>query len=283
MQDRPASFASGPGPSFIATRHALTDAAQRTAALLRGGTDPTARVPRLTWTVGETAAHLAAEARHYTGILTGDTDVDGYLALAPDGATAAERSALLNARQLRDSTERDLGALAEAIVTDVERFVAAADLRSPDEAILTGNGLRMTVSTMTAVLLGEQLVHGFDIARAWRARWQISRADALRVISAVMTMLPDYVDPTAASGVQVAYELRFRRGPAYRVTFDDGSATVEPAGGKVDCKIHADPTAFLLVGYGRIGQWHQAVRGRILAGGRKPWVALRFSQLLAAV
>jgi hypothetical protein len=42
----------------------------------------------------------------------------------------------------------------------------------------------------------------------------------------------------------------------------------------------ADMVAFLLVGYGRAGQWTQIARGRLLAGGRKPWLGLAFGQLL---
>jgi hypothetical protein len=61
---------------------------------------------------------------------------------------------------------------------------------------------------------------------------------------------------------------------------DDGTATITEAENPVDCWISADPTAFLLVGYGRVSQWSQILRGRIVAGGRKPWLGAAFSQLL---
>jgi hypothetical protein len=44
--------------------------------------------------------------------------------------------------------------------------------------------------------------------------------------------------------------------------------------------ITADPVAFLLVGYGRISQWGPILRRQIVAGGRRPWKALRFAMLL---
>jgi hypothetical protein len=58
---------------------------------------------------------------------------------------------------------------------------------------------------------------------------------------------------------------------------------VTAPGDKVDCWIAADPVAFLLVGYGRTGQWSQALRGRIVTGGRKPWLGLKFGDLLTSV
>ena len=46
--------------------------------------------------------------------------------------------------------------------------------------------------------------------------------------------------------------------------------------------ITADPVAFLLLGYGRISQWSPILRGKLRAGGRKPWLAMKFATLLAS-
>jgi hypothetical protein len=40
--------------------------------------------------------------------------------------------------------------------------------------------------------------------------------------------------------------------------------------------------AYLLVGYGRCGQWSSILRGKIVAGGRKPWLGLKFGRLLTS-
>ena len=64
------------------------------------------------------------------------------------------------------------------------------------------------------------------------------------------------------------------------LTIKNGAATVEPwASQPVDCHLSADPAAFLLLGYGRIGQWRAIGRGQLLAWGRKPWLALRLRSL----
>lgn len=96
-------------------------------------------------------------------------------------------------------------------------------------------------------------------------------------------MVPEYVDRQKTAGLHLAYELRFRGGPRYRIEIDDGLAEVTTPGEKADCWISADPVAFLLVGYGRIGQWSQALRGKIVAGGRNPWLGLKFGGLLTGV
>jgi hypothetical protein len=173
--------------------------------------------------------------------------------------------------------------LAAMVVPAAEEFLAAAGSHSPDDRIVTSNGLSMTPAAMIAALLGELLVHGLDIARAERIPWRISGAEALHVVAGVMAMVPDYLDRQRAAGLHVSYELRFRGGPRYRIMVDDGAATVSDAltaAGRPDCWISADPAAFLLVGYGRTGQWAQIARGKLLAGGRKPWLGLAFGQLI---
>ena len=62
----------------------------------------------------------------------------------------------------------------------------------------------------------------------------------------------------------------------------NGTAVVTAAGEKADCVITADPVAFLLVGFGRVPQFSQLLRGKLRAGGRKPWLATTFGTLLAS-
>lgn len=275
--------ASAPGQArATAGQAALRDAATRTAELLRTVPDGGAAVPGLDWNVSETAAHLLGELRFCTGFAGGDRDAREYLGQAANGQTPAQRNAAANARQLHEFPERDLTRLAGMLVPAVDDFVAVAAGLPEGTRILVSNGLSLTVPVMTAALLGEQLVHGLDIARAAGASWTIGPQDAALVIDGVMAMVPDYVDRQAAAGRRVSYELRLRRGPRYRISVEDGGATVTEPGPKSDCTISADPVAFLLVGYGRTGQWGQIARGKLVASGRKPWLGLSFGRLLTS-
>lgn len=82
------------------TAAALADAAGRTAQLLRSGLDPAARVPGLTWNAAETAAHLVADLREHTAILTGTHHAPGAADGPGDGRNAAELGAAANQAQL---------------------------------------------------------------------------------------------------------------------------------------------------------------------------------------
>lgn len=263
-----------------AAGQALRAAAMRTAALLRKLRDPLAIVPGLTWNVAETAAHLVIALESYRELLLDTVNAQPMSVLAADGETATQHSAAYNAAQLAQFGERDPLRLADLLVPYADAFLEAAAVRQDGERILTGTGLSMTVPTMTAALLGEQLIHGLDIARAGKVRWSISGTDAMLVLAGVLVMLPDYLDRQRAAGLHVACELRFRGGSSYRLQVDDGTATVTTAGRPVDCWISADPETFLMLGYGRISRRSQIFRGRIAAGGRKPWLAVAFDRLL---
>lgn len=266
------------------TAAALADAADRTAQLLRSGLDPAARVPGLTWTAAETAAHLVADLREHTAILTGTQQAPGTADGPGDGGTAAERGAAANRAQLDTFTERDLTVLAGLLEEAAAEFNAALAAQPSRRPIVTANDVPMVPATLVSVLLGEQLIHGLDLARSAGRPWPIARGDALRVISGMMALAGDYLDQNAAHDVNVCYELRFGPGDdRYRFGVDGPTATVHPAegaSGRPDCVITADPVAFVLVGYGRVGQWSQILRGKLRAGGRRPWLALRFSTLL---
>ncbi|MFC0438369.1 maleylpyruvate isomerase family mycothiol-dependent enzyme [Kutzneria buriramensis] len=250
----------------------LVEAAARTAALLREVPDASAPVPGLAWTAAETAAHLVADLEDYAALL------NGAELPHPAEVGASRINAAANAGQLDRFRERDLSRLADDLAPAVEKYLAAA-AEHPGERFLATNGVVMSVPVITAILIGEQLIHGLDIARAAGLPWTITRSQALRVIPGLMEILPDYVDHRRAAGPR-SFELRFRGGNRYRLFIENGAAAVTAPGEPVDCWISADPVSFLLVGFGRSPQIGHVLRGRIVAGGRKPWRALAFGSLV---
>jgi hypothetical protein len=262
-----------------ATLDALGDAVARSADLWRRVDNPDAPVPGLTWTAAETAAHVVGDVRDYAKALT--RHANGYMTHPDRQPESPSRiSAVVNARHLTVVPERNLARLADLLEETAATYLAAAAAADTSVAISTPNGLVITPPTMTCLLLGEQLVHGLDISRAAKAPWAISCRDALLVIPGVLTIAPEYLRPSRAANVRMSYELRMRGGGRYRMAVSDGTAVVTVAGEKADCTITADPVAFLLVGYGRISQWSPILRGKLRAGGRKPWLATKFATLL---
>ena len=94
----------------------------------------------------------------------------------------------------------------------------------------------------------------------------------------LLPVVPHYLRAERARGRPARYDIRLRGEHAARAVFtiEDGVLTVgtPAAGQRADCYLSADPRAFLLVLYGRTGPLKPALAGRILAWGRRPWLAL---------
>jgi hypothetical protein len=263
------------------TLDALRDAVARGADLWRHSDIPDTSVPGLSWTAAETAAHVVGDLRDYTQALT--RHANGYMTHANRPTESPSRlSAKVNARHLEEVPERNMHRLADMLEFSADAYLNAAVACDPSVDIATPNGLVIGPSTMSALLLGEQLIHGLDISRTANIGWTISAADAVLVIPGVLTVAPQYLRPQRAAGVHISFELRIRGGASYRMAVDDGMAVVTAAGEKADCVITADPVAFLLLGYGRISQLSPVLRGQLRPGGRKPWLAMKFGTLLSS-
>ena len=261
------------------TLEALRAAATRSARMWRRVSDSGARVPGLDWTAGETAAHMIGDIRDYTEALT--RYARGYVTYANRPPESPSKlSAQINARHLAAVPERNLHWLAAQLEDAAADYLAVAGTVDTGTSILTPNGLVVDPSVMTALLLGEQLVHGFDIARADDRSWSIGADEALLVIPGVRTVAPSYLRPSQAQQ-RVSFELRMRGGGRYRLAVGDGTAVVGEAGAPTDCIITADPASFLLVGYGRIPAWSPLLRGKLWPGGSRPWQAMKFATLLS--
>jgi len=267
------------------TKAALADAVARSAQLWRSIADSSARVPGLTWSAGQTAAHVVCDMREYTEALTRHVNGDDAAIHLPEGSPARVRTAV-NDQHLVNISERDLGRLADSLEETAASYLAAAtDIEAIDTservAVLTADGLILEPAVMTCLLLGEQLIHGLDIARAAHRPWNIGCDDAMRVLPAVLSLAPKYLRPALTRNANISFEIRLRGGHRYRMAIANGTGVVTMAGAKADCVITADPVAFLLVGSGRVPQLPQLLRGKLRASGRKPWLAGKFGSLLA--
>lgn len=264
-------------------RHALTDAARRVVGLLRGAGDGNGGRPVVgsCWTVGDVAVHLAVTLLGFTGAADGDHSlIDPYV---PEGGTFAERVSAVTAGTLGLETERRPAVLAGAIEKRVQGFLAATAGRAGGEHVPTPwyqPDATLGLGAATALLAGEQLVHGFDLARTLGRSWPIDPPAARLVIRAATSMMPLAVNPAALGGLRARYDLRVVGGPHFEVYVESGRLLVEaPGSGPADCHLAAEPVVFLLLGYGRISQWGPVARGHIRVWGRRPWLALRFKNL----
>ena len=146
---------------------ALDDSGKRFVSMVRG-LDPdraARRVPGLTWTAVETAAHVVT----VLGRLLGDRR----------RAATGEGVAELNATCLSEYTDRDINDIADKLEanlrTVIERVYSKVDF---DRQYPFHGGSTISGGGGARWILCELLVHGYDIAAATGNEWAIPSAEA---------------------------------------------------------------------------------------------------------
>lgn len=258
-------------PAVHPVLSALDAEAKRVASELASLTDTSQRIPHLEWTVGETAAHLTIVLGWAIDIARGGRGAVNNL----------QDMASVNAASLASVPTRNGAELAALLRERARSFVETTAPLSLDQTVNWHGGHRVTVDTLAGIYLGEVVVHGYDIAKGLGRPWPIDRSVAGLILQRTLAIAPLYVNADVARGFTASYEIRLRRGPTLSLRFVDGALSVHQGPAEAaDCRISADPVAFLLVGYGRIGQWGPIARGQLVAWGRKPWLGPKFGRLL---
>src|SRR5262245_40647815 len=206
--------------------------------------DASAPIPGLDWTVEDLGLHILSASRHYSD--SAETDTPGWHDL--------EQGPAVNARLIEElAPERGLDEITAALREAVAALHDAWAKHAPDDVLAWHGDLRRPVRTIAELVLGDVLVHGWDLSRATKHDWTISRADALRAMEGIAEVAPHFVDAENARDFRGTYCIRLRGGATYSFAFDRGTLTVDRnAAERVDCRISADPKTFLLTTYGRI-------------------------------
>ncbi|MFG3054799.1 maleylpyruvate isomerase family mycothiol-dependent enzyme [Kitasatospora sp. NPDC048239] len=253
---------------------AVVGAAEDTAALLRDLPDTGAPIPGAQWTVGEAAAHLALVNELMADLAAGGQQTYG------DGTPGSLAAA--NEVALAAFPERNAAVLAEAIVRHARAFTEACADRAASEPVLTPLG-PMDLDTFASYLLTHILGHGYDLAVALRRPHMVDRHRVELTLPFLMAVMPRVLDARTSAGHTACYDLRLRGGSRFTVTFRDGAVEVSPGpAARPDCTILTEPVAFLLLALGRCNPLAALARGKVLAWGRRPWLALGFPLLFKA-
>ena len=251
-----------------AVRATCQRSSTRFAELLRSAPDPHAPVPGLGWTVAELAAHVVSLTARYEPFLKGQGDA--FYATMPE----------MNAQELDAFSRLSLDELAAYLERGTSLLLS---LCTSGEASARFFDLESDCASAIALYVEELLVHGLDLARAVGSPWPIAHAEAVMAIAGLLVPLQKFIDPEATRGFRATYELRLRGGPTVSMAINDGEATISAGRTRnADCRISADPLAFLLTGNNRQAQWKTLLTGKMFAFGRKPWLALRFKRMLVS-
>jgi uncharacterized protein (TIGR03083 family) len=255
-------------------RSALEATARRTAGLIRSLPDLDGRIPASEWTVREAAVHLVNHAGLHTEIAEG--------LASPIGSVAPEALAAENAARIADIPEAGTEKVASLLTDAVAGLLEATADRSGHQPVQFHAGVSLDLADLVCISLGEQLLHGYDIATAAGVPWPIEPLHADLVIHGYGPYYGSMVDPWTARGVTASVGIDLRGGSSFGVRFDDGGYRVGPPGpDTVDGTISADPVAFLLMWSGRMSTWEAVALNLYVAGGRDPGLALRFMDLFA--
>ncbi len=221
------------------------------------------------WTVREMAVHIGAGARAFAD-----------LALEPHPSLPgmADLSAEIE-RRMADVSETDPGKLAGLTQDAIEDFVDAWVDRPADFPIDWG-GCPITAASLAGVVLGEVVMHGYDIAYGLGRPWPIDPGHAGLILGAYGPLFPICVNPERAAGHSASYSLDLGEGPIVTLRFTDGVLGLEPPGmGPVDVTICSDPVTFLMVADGRLSRYEAIALGRMSATGDRPELAVGFKDL----
>lgn len=229
--------------------------------------DPAVLVPNTPgWAVRDIAAHLATVVVRYA---------DGPKDRGTWTSTPLELPALNHDQMqaLGAMTVGDLTAILRQELATLQAQIRGYGSRLPSFRFHGGEPVRADIAL--GLLLGELVVHGYDVARALRQPWPIDQGHAALIIEGLNPILPGWVRPERIQGFTASFELRLRGQATHLWAFRDGRLQVNPPQpGVIDVHVSGDPAALLLVFYARESQWKHIATGRMLAWGRKPWLAL---------
>jgi uncharacterized protein (TIGR03083 family) len=252
------------GDAVAASVDALT-------ALLRGVENP--KAPAIGhWSIRNLAVHLADVFETYPRYL------DGTASLLGDPMDLTAHNEAIGESDAPD----DLSQLADRIAAAGTVLAGALRGRPLDSPVMWHGRVDVPSGAIGGVAVTEAFVHGHDIAAAERRPWTITRRHVAVGLAEVAGLLPRYVNGETAANLTATFDLRIRGGDRVTLAFDNGRLITHrrPPYPRADCTISADPGAFLLIGYRRIGQIKAAATGKILPRGRKPWLALKLPTLI---
>jgi uncharacterized protein (TIGR03083 family) len=236
--------------------------------LLGAAGDPARPVRGLTWSVGEVAAHLAAVAQDYRMHVEGGP---GY------PVPVARRSEVIEAGLARIS-ERDPRQLVVRIRDDLDAIADAVSKGTSDAVSRWYAEAQITLPLLGAIVVGEVLVHGWDIAHSTGGITTLDPDASRFALLATVAITPLFVTARGATA-DATLEFRIRGHETVTLRLANGTATTTPGGNdRPDLWFAGEPAPFLLWYHARTGQLRPFLNRSIRFGGRRPWLMLRTSE-----
>ena len=255
-----------------ACRTALRAATTRLATLIRPLPDLEQPIPDSEWTAREAVAHLVIGLDLYSEIATGTP--------SPIDCSTPAEYAEFSRRRIADVAETDPAKLAYLLDDASDRFRSSVTGQPGDTVVTWHAGIELDLTTLAGLMVGEVVLHGYDIAVATRHPWPLVPEEVALILDTTSPVMGLTVDGDRTEGLTVAIGVELRGLASFVIRFDDGQFSVaQPGPDPLDSTLSADPTAFLLVTTGRMARWPAFALGLYEAGGSRPELAVGFKDL----
>ncbi|WP_308170147.1 maleylpyruvate isomerase family mycothiol-dependent enzyme [Acrocarpospora catenulata] len=265
------------------------DALRRTSArfldLVTSVPDADRRPATREWTVADTVAHVRSIATLYTALLQpGQVPHPFPRAESQIDNATVDTVAEMNELMLRQFTERDPRVLTKMLADDVDCILEVTEQADPASPIPWLGGSQVPVAGVLAHLVNELLIHGWDIARAVKARWQLPAPDAalffeLFLVGLIRRQQGGLLGPQRP-GRRIAVEFHSRHTTPVTFVLRDRRVTLEDTGQGADVRLSFDPPTLNLMLFGRISKLRAALTGKITARGPRLWLLPEFLRIV---
>ena len=171
---------------------------------------------------------------------------------------------------IADFPESDPAKLGRLLL-DAEDALLEALAAQPGDRPMLHAGVPFTVAQFACTMLGDQMLHGYEMAAAIGRPWPIDTPDALLILEAHLPLFGAMLHARAARRVSLPRSgIELRGGRDVTVRFTDGAYSVEEGTAEaVDATMSVDPVAFLMIESGRLSRYEAVALG-LLDRRRQP-------------
>jgi hypothetical protein len=253
-------------------RRSLATTARRLADLVTAAPDLSRLAMGLEWNLQQVMAHMITGTGWAAEVVKGNAPGIPTFDPAVIGPVIDQMMA-----DLPESDPAKLGRL----LLDADDALLEALSTQPGDGAMLHAGVPFTMAQFACTMLGDQMLHGYEMAAAIGLPWPIDAHDALLILEAHLPLFGAMLHPERTPGLTAAIGIDLRGGREVTVRFTDGAYAVEEGtAGDVDATMSVDPVAFLLIESGRLSRYEAAALGLLEVGGNQPDLALGFFDLI---